>query len=207
MFARLKEFDWAVFVSPGAIAAARPAFPASWPLEVGIAVVGPGSVQALREAGIDTRVVRCVSPAGAPYDADALMRLAPFDAPDGARVLVVAGNRGRSDWIGALGDRGARVSRLRVYRNEACAPDPAALALVAEWAGRRDPASFVFTSLDAVAALARLDAARSWWPWASKQPALAPHSRIATALTAAGWVEARTIEPGEQALFAALESS
>ncbi len=206
-FARLEDFDWVVFVSPGAIAAASPALPDPWPVAVGVAVVGPGSTQALRDAGIDTRLVRCVVPERAPFDADALMRLAPFDAPEGRRVLVVAGDRGRSDWIAALGARGARVDRLRAYRNEDCAPDARSIMVVGEWAARSHRASFVFTSVDTVDALARLAAVQAFWPWASRQPAFVSHPRIAAALAAAGWHDRRTIDPGERALFAALESA
>lgn len=206
VFSRLRDFRWVVFVSPGAIEAASPALPARWPQEVGIAVIGPGSLQALREAGIDPLRVRCAVPPAPPYDADALIGLPAFASMRDGRVLVVAGDRGRTDWIDALAARGVGVERACVYRNAPCEPEAGAIERVRAWAGDSAPAVFVFTSVEAVAALGQLPAAGAWRDWALGQQALAPHPRIAHALLSAGWRNARVIEPGEQALCAALES-
>ena len=206
VFSRLSEFQWVVFVSPGAIEAASPALPADWPREVGVGVIGPGSVQALREVGIDPQRVRCAVPPAPPYDADALMRLPAFAELRDARVLVVAGDRGRTDWIDALAARGVKVERACVYRNAQSEPDAGAVERIRAWASASQDAVFVFTSVDAVAALGQLPAASSWRDWAASQQAFAPHARIIDALAAAGWRNARLIEPGEQALCGALES-
>ncbi|HEY5633081.1 MAG TPA: uroporphyrinogen-III synthase [Burkholderiaceae bacterium] len=206
VFARVRDFRWVVFVSPGAIEAALPALPADWPPQVGIAVIGPGSLQALREAGIDPQRVRCVMPPAPPYDADALIGLPAFAAMRDGRILVVAGDRGRTDWMDALAARGVAVERACAYRNASCEPDADAIERVGAWAGDSAPAVFVFSSVDAVAALGQLQRASAWRDWALGQQALAPHPRIAHALLSAGWRNARVIEPGEQALCAALES-
>ncbi|HWS75445.1 MAG TPA: uroporphyrinogen-III synthase [Quisquiliibacterium sp.] len=202
--------DWVVFVSPGSIGIALEdddeAVP-PWPADVGIAVVGPGSAQALAELGIGPPRVRVVVPGAAPYDAAALLATAPFDAPAGLRVLVVHGERARTDWHEALRQRGAVVRGLAVYRSEPVRADSATVGQLRDWCVAGAPAVFVFTSVDAVLDCDALLAAESLDGWARAQPALAVHPRIVAALAQRGWEAARLIEPGEPALLAGIESS
>lgn len=201
------ERDWIVLVSPGAIDAALGELRAPLPESVGVAVIGPGSAQALAEHGIAPPRYRIVVPRAAPYDAQALMATPPFDAPQGLRVLVLNGTRGRRDWIDALAARGAQVERIAIYRSETTGVDPGALARLGEWSREPDRALFVFTSTDAVrevdGALERVHIG----DWARAQPAVAPHARIVGALRERGWRAARQIEPGERALLGAIEST
>lgn len=203
-------YDWVVFVSPGAIGFAldgltEPA--ACWPRTAGVAVVGPGSGQALAERGIAPPEVRLALPGSAPYDAAALLGTSPFDRPAGLRVLVVHGERGRTDWIDTLRARGASVDRLRLYRSEAALPDPVAVARLCEWAGEDAAVVFVFTSAQAVHDCEALLAARGLAGWAHGQRALAVHPRILDVLGQCGWQALELIEPGEQALAAGIESA
>nr|WP_281381475.1 uroporphyrinogen-III synthase [Quisquiliibacterium transsilvanicum] len=203
------RYDWVIFVSPGAIAlglggAHGPA--RRWPDSVGIAVVGPGSRQALAEAGLASPRIRIVAPERAPYDADALLASAPFSVPSGLAVLVVHGEQGRSDWLDELRARGARVDRLVLYRSEPVPPATATVELLRGWATGGAPATFVFTSVDGVRDCARLLATQSLARWACGQRALAVHPRIAAALSELGWQAVRLIEPGEPALLAGIES-
>ena len=203
------RYDWVIFVSPGAIAmglgeaggAAR-----RWPDSVGVAVVGPGSAQALAELGLAPPRVRIAAPAHPPYDADALLAMAPFCAPAGLAVLVVHGEQGRSDWLDRLRARGARVDRLVLYRSEPLLPLPASVDALFGWACDAEPVVFVFTSVDAVRECARLLASRGWLEWARRQPALVVHPRIGAALSETGWRASRLIDPGEPALLAGIES-
>lgn len=203
------RYDWVIFVSPGAVAlglggAEGPA--RRWPESVGIAVVGPGSAQALAQLGLAPPRVRIAAPGCAPYDADALLATPPFQAPAGLAVLVVHGEQGRGDWLDELRARGAGVDRLVLYRSEPASVAPATLERLRSWAADAMSATFVFTSVGAVRDCARLLAAESLSGWARGQPALVVHPRIAAALSELGWQAVRLIEPGEPALLAGIES-
>lgn len=205
--AGLEAFDWVVFVSPGAVEAALGERDAPWPAAVGIAVIGPGSVQALSEHGLSPPAVRVASPAAPPYDAAALMREPAFARPAGLRILVARGEKGRDDWIEGLRAAGARVEVRTIYRAEPRDPSPEALAALEAWSREAAPVVFVFSSGDGIAAADDLLAARGLGAWARGQPALAVHPRQADALAARGWRRARVIEPGERPLVDAIESA
>jgi uroporphyrinogen III methyltransferase/synthase len=204
-------FDWVVFVSPGAIDAAFEGLgdggaAAGWPDGVGVAVVGPGSAQALAAHGIALPGVRLAMPRAAPYDAAALLEVPPFDRPAGLRVLVVHGEGGRTDWMDTLRARGARVDAVQLYRSERASPDPGSVATLHGWASAAAPAVFVFTSAGAVDDCDALLAAEGLEGWARVQRALAVHPRILEALKQRGWPRTALVEPGEQALVAGIES-
>lgn len=203
------RYDWVIFVSPGAIALAlggADGLALRWPGSVGIAVVGPGSRQALAQAGLEPPRVWIAAPERAPHDAGALLATAPFTAPAGLAVLVVHGEQGRSDWLEELRARGARVDRLVLYRSEPAAPEPAGMERLRSWAAGGAAATFVFTSADAVRDCTRRLAVESLAGWARGQRALAVHPRIAAALSEFGWQAVRLIDPGEPALLAGIES-
>lgn len=202
-------YDWVIFVSPGSVALALGGAdgPARrWPVSAGIAVVGPGSLQALAEAGLAPPKVRIAAPDSAPYDADALLAATPFSAPAGLAVLVVHGEQGRSDWLEELRVRGARVDSLVLYRSEPAPPEPSAVERLRNWAGAAAAVTFVFTSVGAARDCAKLLATESLSGWARGQLALAVHPRIEAALSELGWQAVRLIEPGEPALLAGIES-
>lgn len=203
----LARFDWVVFVSPGAIAVALDGFAGPWPGGTGIGVIGPGSALALAEHGLESPAVRVVQPVASPYDADALMRQAPFDAPAGLRILVLRGERGRTDWIERLRGAGASVQARSVYRAVSVQADEAAICAVAEWSAQPQPVHFTFSSVDGIDAVSALLRERGLLDWACTQPAIALHPKQAAALGALGWQRVHTIAPGEQALLAAIESA
>lgn len=200
--------DWVIFVSPGAVEVALSERDATrWPAGTGIALIGPGSENALGEFGVPPGRARILRPERAPYDADALMRLAPFDSPRGLRVLVLAGSAGRTDWVDALRARGAEVDRVAIYRSEVLAPDAAVLARLRRWSREAAAAVFVFTTADAVREVEDALARARLRGWARRQRALVPHPKIAALLATRGWGSVDTVEPGEPALLAALESA
>jgi len=202
----LAEYDWVVFVSPGAVEAALEGRRDPWPAGVGIAVIGPGSEQALAEYGLRAPAVRIVRPPAAPYDADALLRAPPFAAPAGARILVLRGEAGRVDWMQTLRERGAQVDAVSLYRTRALELPAEGLTVLRRWAASGAAARFVFTSVDAVEAVTGWLSEPPLRGWALAQTALTVHRRIEDALRARGWAAARLVEPGESALLAALES-
>lgn len=199
--------DWVIFVSPGAVAIGLDELDGDWPARTGIALIGPGSELELAERGVGAPRVRITRPESPPYDADALMRLPPFCAPDGLRVLVLAGTGGRTDWVDALRGRGARVRRASIYRSEPIPPAVTCLHELRRWSRDSVPVWFVFTTADAVVELEQALADVRLRSWARRQRALTLHPRIAVLLRRRGWQTVRLIEPGEQALAAAIESS
>jgi len=207
LLATIEQFDWVVFVSPGAIEVALCALPGGWPASTGVAVIGPGSADALAEHGVRPGSVRIAMPDAPPYDADALMRVPPFDAPHGVRVLVLRGEQGRLDWIETLRSRGAIVRAESIYRTVPCEAAPAELARLQSWASSGLPTLWVFSSADAIAATAALLRERGLQAWAGLQRALTIHPKLLEASRSAGWQATQLIGPGERALVAAIESA
>lgn len=201
----IRSADWVVFSSPGAVESSGPALPRPWPRHVGIATVGSGTEQALLASGFDPSQLRepIVRPQHAPYDAGTLMRVAPFVAPQGLRVLVLRGESGRDDWISSLRERGARVECLAVHRSHAIPIPPDALQLASCWlnGATRDRVFFVFTTMDAITSL------NQQLPTVGRKSAraLAVHPKLVMALHKSGWVQASLLEPGEAGLLAGLE--
>lgn len=203
--ARVGDFDWVVFVSPAAIAAAAGVVHACWPATTRVAVVGPGSLQAIVDSGLPVEPSRVLLPDGPPFDADALVATAPLSSPRGLRILVLRGEGGSERWIQRLRTGGALVHTCELYRREPIDPTDASLAALRAMFDDGPAPAFVFTQVEAVARLEALLAGASLAAPAHAAPALAIHERIAAALRRAGWADVRTIAPGERALAAALE--
>ena len=202
-----------VFVSPSAIDVLLEPLAAAavrWPASAEIAVVGPGSVEALAERGLDASVTTIHVPPHAPFDSAALLALPRFGhpVPSGADapLLVVTGETGRGDWIDVLRERGFEVDVLVAYRSRALEPDTAVLDSLQGWLDERRPAASVFTSSDAAARLSEPLAALRDSAWLFGRPALTIHPRIAEVLTDNRWRDVRLIPPGESRLAGAIES-
>ncbi|MBX3589856.1 MAG: uroporphyrinogen-III synthase [Burkholderiaceae bacterium] len=203
--ARLAQFDWVVLVSPAAVAAAARMAAGRWPAATGVAVVGPGSLQAIADSGMAVDPDRVLRPAGPTFDADALVDTPPLCAPQGLRILVLRGEGGSEGWIERLRAAGARVETCEVYRREPLEPSAATLAALRALLERGPAPVFVFTQREAVDRLEGTLERASLAGRAHASLALAIHARIADALRARGWIDVRAIEPGDRALAAALE--
>lgn len=202
-----------IFVSPSAIdVLLEPLSTAAvrWPRSAEIAVVGPGSVEALAERGLDASVTTIHVPPRAPFDSAALLALPRFGHPplpgDDAPLLVVTGETGRSDWIDILRERGFEVDVLVAYRSRTLEADAAVLELLQGWLDQRRPMASVFTSSDAAARLSEPLAELRDAAWLFGRPALTIHPRIAEVLTDNRWRDVRLIPPGESRLAGAIES-
>lgn len=198
--------QWAVLVSPGAVDTALDLLGGRWPESVGIGVIGPGSALALAAHGIAPPRYRIVQPSQPPYDADALLRLAPFREPAGLRLVVLRGERGRTDWIERLREQGARVSALSLYRSVAIEAAAGELDALERWRREQAAGVFVFTSADGIDGAEAALAARGCLDWARGRPAFAVHPKLVRRLQASGWSDPRDLAPGEPALVAAIES-
>jgi uroporphyrinogen-III synthase len=203
----LARFDWIVPVSPAAVAALARVPGLRWPAALRVAVVGPGSLQAIADCALPIGRDRVLAPAAAPFDADALIGLPPLDAPRGLRILVLRGESGSEDWIARLRAGGATVQTCALYRREPVEPSGEALAALRAMLAQVPAPVFVFTQVDGVARLERCLAQAGLAAQAHAAAAFAVHARIAGALARSGWRRVRVIEPGEPALVAALECS
>jgi len=195
-----------IVVSPSAARFAAQARPGAWPAGSRFATVGPGTRQALLEAGIAAVAEQVESPAGDRHDADALLEQAALRDGAGRAILVLAGTGGRRDWPDVLVSRGFEVERLELYRREPMAPSAQDWQRLAAWSATGVSPAFVLTTVDTVDRLMEELAARGLHDWACRCIAYCPHPRIATRLVAAGWRDARVAGAGGRLLDAAIES-
>lgn len=177
-----------VFVSPNAVQHFFAVAPASaWPRAVLAGSTGPGTTQALRQAGVP--VGQIVEPAAeaAQFDTEALWSRLQSMAWSAQRVLVVRGENGR-DWLAdVLRGHGAQVDFIAAYRRTPPRLDAAGHALLADACSHPAQHLWLFSSSEAVGCLHALAPAADW----SQGRALASHPRIAQAARELGfgWVQ------------------
>ncbi|VVD87200.1 Uroporphyrinogen-III synthase [Pandoraea iniqua] len=228
----LSSYALAVFVSPNAVTHAlsrlvflksgASAATAYWPVSLPVAVVGPGSAQALAEAGIAPPQHQVIVPPGGPdarFDSEALLAELDVAALAGRRVLIVRGDGGRELLADTLRAAGAQVDIVSAYTRRAPAPDSAAWAALEARLASSVPCAWVLTSSEAVRHLATMLAARygtqegvhtPGTPHVLAQILAAPcftsHARIADAARAAGFDRITQCAAGDENLLAALKT-
>ncbi|WP_254916141.1 uroporphyrinogen-III synthase [Pandoraea sp. PE-S2T-3] len=228
----LCAYALAVFVSPNAVAHAlsrlvflksgASAASAYWPVSLPVAVVGPGSAQALAEAGIAPPQHQVILPPGGPdarFDSEALLAELDVAALAGRRVLIVRGDGGRELLADTLRAAGAQVDIVSAYTRRAPAPDSAVWAALEARLTSSVPCAWVLTSSEAVRHLATMLAARygtqegvhtPGTPHVLAQILAAPcftsHARIADAARAAGFDRITQCAAGDENLLAALKT-
>jgi uroporphyrinogen-III synthase len=195
----------AVFVSPNAVQAffaLRPAA-AAWPPATLAGSTGPGTSDALRDAGVPTAQI--VEPPRAPaqFDSEALWQRLRERAWSQVPVLVVRGDGGR-EWLAEqLRDAGAQVDFVRVYRRVLPTWSVEQQALAAQALAAPQHTVWLLSSSQAAAHLRSLlpqavwHAARAW----------ATHDRIAEAARAIGFGSVDTVAPTQQAVVSAWSRS
>ena len=152
---------------------------------------GPGTVAALRAAGVPSAQIDAPAADARQFDSEALWQAIGARDWQGCRVLVVrgqsAGAEGASsgrDWIvRQWQDAGASVDFVGVYQRRAPILTDAQVARA--WQASADGSVWLFSSSEAVAHLARL-AGLQGVDW-GRARAVATHPRIAQAVRAAGW--------------------
>lgn len=194
----LPAYKLVVFVSPNAVqhfrAAAAPLAP--WPPGVLAGSTGPGTTQALRQAGVPAAQIIEPAAEGAQFDSEALWARLQGMAWAAQRVLVVRGEDGR-DWLAdVLRKQGAQLDFLAAYRRLPPQLDAAGLALLA--AARRHPAQhlWLFSSSEAIGSLRFLAPAADW----SRGHAVASHPRIVQAARELGFGQVQLTAPTAQAV-------
>lgn len=204
--ALLSGHDWVVAVSPAAVEVLGEALIDGWPDGPGLALIGPGSQRSVLDSGLSIPPARLRVPLEPPFDAQGLIRLAPFDRPQGLRILVARGEGGREDWIDTLRARGADVGLLPLYSRDAHQPDADARERLAAWLRCDQQVSCVLTQASSVDHLLSLQESGGLVGTPGAGRALAIHPRIAEAARAAGFPQVDLIEPGAMSIAAALES-
>ena len=123
---RLREFSFAIFISPNAVLQAVPLLRARGgvPETLRLAAVGQGTRRALQEAGFEN-----VLAPDKRFDTESLLELLPRALVAGKNILIVRGAGGREQLAESLIARGAQVSHAECYqRTPPRAPDAAILA-------------------------------------------------------------------------------
>lgn len=197
----LAAFALAVFVSPNAVAsffAGKPPATA-WPPGCSAGSTGPGTSQALRDAGVPAALI-VEPPRDAPqFDSEALWQRLRERDWHGAGVLIVRGDGGR-DWLAdTLRVHGAQVSFVQAYRRALPVPDAAQRALLEQALAAPHDTCWLFSSSQALDHLRQLAPQASW----AAARALATHPRIAEAAHALGFGSVHTTSPGLDAVQAA----
>jgi uroporphyrinogen-III synthase len=198
--------DALVFVSPNAVThffAARPPG-AAWPPQVWAAAPGPGTAQALVEAGVPASSVLQPAADAARFDSESLWQRMSALPWAGRRVRVLRGEGGR-DWLALrLQEAGAQVDFLQAYGRGAPKPQAAQLALVAAALAHPQDSMWLFSSSEAVGYLPALAPPGADWSGAR---ALASHPRIAQAARDIGFAQVQAVSPAFEAVCAALRNA
>jgi uroporphyrinogen-III synthase len=191
--ARLRDYDFAVFVSANAVEYGAPVA-SRWPASLPAFAPGPGTAEALTGAGIlDVRVPRTT------LDSEGLLALPDLTNVRGRRIVVFRGDSGRELLADTLRDRGAHVDLVSCYQR--AVPSSGTEGLVEALREHRAHAVTV-TSSEGVDNLWSVldDEGRRL---IATLPVFAPHSRIAERVQALG-MRAITTAAGDAGLIAGL---
>lgn len=169
-------------------------------------VTGPGSAQALLQAGVPQAALDAPTQDAAELDSEALWAVVSPQVCDGFRVLIVrgrdaqGGDLGRSWLAGQAALSGAEIAQCVAYER-ARPPWTDAQSALAR-ASAIDGSIWLFSSSQAVAHLEALAPGQSW----RAARALATHPRIAHAARGAGFGAVAQTKPSLSAVLASIES-
>jgi uroporphyrinogen-III synthase len=197
-WASLPEHGLVVFVSPGCVKSFFDLRPAavSWPDGTRAAATGPGTSQALREAGVPAAAIVEPPHDAEQFDSEALWRRLEAQAWQGQRVLVVRGDGGR-DWLAdRLRERGAEVTFVQAYRRTLPSLTPPQTDLLAAALAAPSRHCWLFSSSQAVEHLRQLAPQSDW----SSGCAIATHPRIVSTLRASGFGSVWSVRPTLEAV-------
>ena len=167
---------------------------------------GPGTTQALLDAGWPADRVDEPAPDAPQFDSESLWARVSAQARPGVRVLIVRGGdaAGRPtgrEWLATqLRAAGAEVQEVAAYRRAPPAADGAWRARAA--AGASDGSLWLFSSSEAIANLRQSLPTQDW----RRAQAIATHPRIAEAAQAAGFGAVHASRPTLDAVAASIKS-
>ncbi len=189
-----------VFVSPNAVAGFFASSGRAWPANAWAAATGPGTVAALRDAGVPAGCIVAPLVDAPQFDSEALWARIASWRWQARPVWLVRGNGGR-DWLGAtMRAQGAEVRVVQSYARAAPRLADAERALLA--AALAEPArwAWMFSSSEAIDHLASLAPGADW----RAGRALASHPRIAERARAAGFGDVAVVAPSPAAVAEAV---
>jgi uroporphyrinogen-III synthase len=208
-WARLQSFDAVMFVSGNAVACFFRLKPpaAVWPAAGTRAwAPGPGTRDALADAGVPHEAIDSPPGDAQQFDSDALWAQVATQLDAGQRVLVVRGGgatgqgAGR-DWLATqLTGRGVAVESVVAYCRRV--PEWTAEQLQLAKQAAHDGSIWLFSSSEAIANLQSLLADSRW----NEARAIATHPRIAQAASAAGFGVVCLSRPTVADVVASIES-
>lgn len=216
----LSARQWVFFVSPNAVEQfflARPAdVPSAWPASVRVGAVGPGTVQALRQAGVPLAQITAPAQDAEQVDSEALWGQLAGHPWAGQSVWVVRGDGGRAWLADQLRAQGAEVEFVQAYTRTVPAWGDSEQALLAEALRLPQQHLWLFSSSQAIdhlvawqhvqsgsAAVPGANAPAIWEP----AQALTSHPRIADRAQAAGFGRVLLTTPHLDALVACIQSA
>lgn len=167
---------------------------------------GPGTCQALLQAGVALARIDAPGSEAKQFDSEALWQLVRSRVPVGSRVLIVRGGdaNGQSagrDWLARqLAAVGVGVDSVAAYERRA--PQLGASQLAAASQAASDGSVWLFSSSEAIANLRLLLPAQDW----RAARAVATHPRIAQAAREAGFCVVCESRPSLNEVVASIES-
>lgn len=218
---QLPDFDAVMFVSANAVAGFFESKPADVEWKHAPATLekittsrawatGPGTVQALQQAGVPPEWIAAPPPQAAQFDSEALWQQVGASVQAGQRVLIVRGCDGQAargaqglgrDWLASrLQAAGAVVDFVVAYRRGLPRLNPQQLQLAVDAAS--DGSVWLFSSSEAVANLRQCLPAQAW----SAARAVATHARIAAAVKVAGFGVVCESRPAVADIVGSIES-
>ncbi|MDR2153946.1 MAG: uroporphyrinogen-III synthase [Burkholderiaceae bacterium] len=203
----LSDYQAAMFVSANAARGflGPTTLPALTAIETRAWSTGPGTTQAVLDAGWPAARVDAPPTDAAQFDSEALWARVRDQIRPGLSVLIVRGGdadgrpAGRHWLADQLRAAGVLVHQIAAYRRIAPVLDDSQRALAAAAAG--DGSLWLFSSSEAIA---NLRAALPGQDWASAK-GLATHPRIAQAAREAGFGIVRDVRPTVDAVAASIE--
>lgn len=197
-----------MFVSPNAVAhffAARPADLGGqpWPATTRAAAPGPGTLQALLDAGVPAALCVAPAPTATQFDSAALWAQLRDEPWGGRSVLILRGNGGRDEFGVQLRQAGASVQWVQAYHRGPAQLDPARHALLTAALAQPTRHLWWLSSAEAIATLGLWVPDARW----SDALALASHPRIAARAREFGFGQVFEAPPTLDAVLAALARS
>ena len=212
---RMAEFDAVMFVSGNAVDqffALKPSTSSSFTSrcrrKTRAYVTGPGSLSALRRAGVGVDWVDAPDPEAEQFDSEALWQVVEKQVVPGFRLLIVRGAVGDDtpsgvgrDWFAAqVQAAGGQVEYVVAYQRELPQWSPELFALASQAA--EEGAVWLFSSSQAISNLAVLCPALTW----EQARAVVTHARIGQTAREAGFGLVMESRPSTPALVASIES-
>lgn len=206
-WARLGQWRAAMFVSGNAVRHFFAAAPAEAHFTIQAWAPGPGTAQALRDAGVEAARIHGPDGHAQQFDSQTLWDQVGAQVRPGDRVLIVRGANGDGaaagrDWLAQqVAAAGAATDAVSAYTR--LPPAWGASEQRAAQAAATDGSVWLFSSSEAVANLRALVPSGQW----SHARALATHPRIAQAATQAGFGQVIACRPAFDEVLASLQSA